>query len=289
MEAKTNLNSTLPSRHVAEGSAHALGMAAGGQALDRIKLNLRPRMNVARTSPEHAATAVAASGGSAGAARRLPGIAHEPGIAFARSDAAEVFKRTPFIADLKPGGQYVAKDLFEAGGILLLMKTLLDNGFLHGECLAVTGCSMAENFHRVEWNPDQDVVRPANWPLTVTGDVVGVCGNLAPDGATVKAAGAESLKFPGPARCFGGEEACSEAVRHRRYRGGDIAVHAEQAALSVQLREAELKNRRAAWQPREPAFGSGYVCKYAGQVGPARQGAVTHAGGSAEKKCHADI
>jgi dihydroxyacid dehydratase/phosphogluconate dehydratase len=284
MEAKTDLKSRLPSRHVTEGPARALRMAAGEmaageQVLDLIKSNQRACVNVARKSPENAAAVVPASGGSTNAALHLHATAHECGITFDLFDVAEVFKRTPFIADLKPGGQYVAKDLFEAGSIPHLMKTLLDNGFLHGECLTVTGCSMAENLHRVEWNPDQDV-RQANGPLAVTGGVVGLRGNLAPDGAIVKAAGVEGLEFTGPARCFDSEEACFEDI---------IAIDAEQGTLRVQLSGAELENRRAAQQPREPAFGSGYLCKYAGQVGPARHGAVTHAGGSAEKKCHADI
>jgi dihydroxy-acid dehydratase len=334
---------------------------AGEQVLDLVKLNVRPRMIVTRKSLENAAAVVAASGGSTNAALHLPAIAHECGIAFDLFDVAETFKKTPYIADLKPGGRFVAKDLFDAGGIPLLMKTLLDNGFLHGECLTVTGCSMAENLHRVAWNRDQDVVRPANRPLTATGGVVGLRGNLAPDGAIVKVAGLENLKFTGPARCFDGEEACFEAVKNRQYREGDvlviryegprggpgmremlattaalygqgtggkvalitdgrfsgatrgfcvghagpeaavggpigllrdgevIVIDAERGSLDVQLSDVELEERRAAWQPRETAFGSGYIWKYAQQVGPARHGAVTHPGGSAEKTCYADI
>ena len=108
---------------------------------------------------------VAASGGSTNAALHLPAIAHECGIEFDLFDVAEVFKRTPYVADLKPGGRYVAKDMFEAGGVPLLMKTLLDHGFLHGECMTVTGRTIAENLKRVKWNKDQDVVRPANKPM----------------------------------------------------------------------------------------------------------------------------
>jgi dihydroxy-acid dehydratase len=335
--------------------------AAGEQVLDLVKLNIRPRTIVTRKSLENAAAVVAASGGSTNAALHLPAIAHECGIAFDLFDVAEVFKRTPYIADLKPAGRFVAKDLFEAGGIPLLMKTLLDNGFLHGECMTVTGCSMAENLHRVAWNPDQDVVRPASRPLTATGGVVGLRGNLAPEGAIVKVAGMENLKFTGPARCFDGEEACFEAVKNRRYRDGDVLViryegprggpgmremlattaalygqgtggkvalitdgrfsgatrgfcvghvgpeaaaggpiallrdgdmifiDAERGSLDVQLSDSELEERRAAWQPHGSAFGSGYLWKYAQQVGPARHGAVTHPGGSAEKTCYADI
>src|SRR6202011_5255534 len=118
----------------------------------------------------------------------LPAIAHECGIKFDLFDVAEIFKRTPYIADLKPGGRYVAKDLFEAGGIPLLMKTLLDHGFMHGDCMTVTGRTMAENLKRVVWNSEQDVVWPADRPITVTGGVVGLRGNLAPEGAIVKVA-----------------------------------------------------------------------------------------------------
>ncbi len=138
---------------------------------------------------------VAASGGSTNAALHLPAIAHECGIEFDLFDVAEIFKRTPYIADLKPGGRYVAKDMFEAGGVPLLMKTLLDHGYLHGDCLTVTGRTIAENLKSVKWNPDQDVVRPADKPLSATGGVVGLKGNLAPEGAIVKVAGMEELEI----------------------------------------------------------------------------------------------
>ncbi|MEA2873408.1 MAG: dihydroxy-acid dehydratase [Hyphomicrobiales bacterium] len=192
-------------------------MAAGEQIMDLIKLNLRPRDIVTRKALENAAATVAASGGSTNAALHLPAIAHECGIDFTLFDVAEVFKKTPYIADLKPGGRYVAKDMFEVGGIPLLMKTLLDHGFLHGDCITVTGRTIAENLKSVKWNPNQDVVRPANDPITVTGGVVGLKGNLAPEGAIVKVAGLKTLKFTGPARCFDGEEACFEAVKTRAY------------------------------------------------------------------------
>src|SRR5207253_871694 len=140
--------------------------------MDLIKANIRPRDIVTRKALENAAAVVAASGGSTNAALHLPAIAHECGIAFDLFDVANIFKKTPYVADLKPSGRYVAKDVYEAGGIPLLMKTLLDHGFLHGDCLTVTGRSMAENLKRVKWNKDQDVVRPADKPLSVTGGVV---------------------------------------------------------------------------------------------------------------------
>src|SRR6187549_1833454 len=191
----------------------AFCMTAGETILDLIKSGIRPRDIVTRKALENAAATVAASGGSTNAALHLPAIAHECGLKFDLFDVAEIFKKTPYVADLKPGGRYVAKDMFEAGGIPLLMKTLLDNGYLHGDCMTVTGRTIAENLKSVKWNPDQDVVHPANKPITVTGGVVGLKGNLAPEGAIVKVAGLKNLKFTGPARCFDGEEACFEAVK----------------------------------------------------------------------------
>ena len=114
--------------------------------------------------------------------------------------------------------------MFEAGGVPLLMRTLLDHGYLHGECVTVTGRTVAENLKRVKWNKDQDVVRPADKPLSATGGVVGLRGNLAPEGAIVKVAGMADLKFTGPARCFDGEEACFAAVKNKKYREGDVLV-----------------------------------------------------------------
>lgn len=199
---------------------------AGEKVMELIKLGIRPRDIVTRKALENAATVVAASGGSTNAALHLPAIAHECGISFNLFDVAEIFKKTPYIADLKPGGKYVAKDMFEVGGIPLLMKTLLDHGFLHGDCLTVTGRTMAENLAKVKWNDEQDVIRPANNPITRTGGVVGLKGNLAPEGAIVKVAGMapDKLVFKGPARCFDNEESCYEAVKNRHYNEGDVFV-----------------------------------------------------------------
>ena len=199
---------------------------AGEMVMELVARQIRPRSIVTRKALENAATVVAASGGSTNAVLHLPAIAHECGIKFDLFDVAEIFKRTPYVADLKPGGRYVAKDLFEAGGIPLLLKTLLDHGYLHGDCLTVTGRTMAENLASVEWNADQDVVRPADKPMTPTGGVVGLKGNLAPEGAIVKVAGmpADKQTFRGPAHCFDGEEACFEAVRNRRYQEGEVLV-----------------------------------------------------------------
>jgi dihydroxy-acid dehydratase len=197
---------------------------SGEKVMELIARNIRPRDIVTLKALENAATVVAASGGSTNAALHLPAIAHECGIKFDLFDVAEIFKKTPYIADLKPGGKYVAKDMFEAGGIPLLMKTLLDHGFLHGDCLTVTGRTIAENMASVKWNPDQDVVYPANKPITKTGGVVGLKGNLAPEGAIVKVAGMKNLTFSGPARCFDSEELCFEAVTHKKYKEGEVLV-----------------------------------------------------------------
>ncbi len=202
----------------------ALCFAAGEQVMTLLAENIRPRDIVTRKALENAATVVAATGGSTNAALHLPAIAHEAGIDFDIFDVAEIFRRTPYIADLKPGGRYVAKDWFEAGGVPLLMKTLHDHGFLHGDCLTVTGRTIAENLEKVAWNDQQDVVRPANNPLSPTGGVVELRGNLAPDGAIVKVAGMKDTRFRGPARCFDTEEECFECVSRREYREGEVLV-----------------------------------------------------------------
>jgi len=334
---------------------------AGEKVMELIALNLRPRDIVTRKSLENAAAVVAASGGSTNAALHLPAIAHECGIKFDLFDVAEIFKKTPYIADLKPGGRYVAKDMFEAGGIPLLMKTLLDHGYLHGDCVTVTGRTMKENLQGVKWNPHQDVVRPADNPITATGGVVGLKGNLAPEGAIVKVAGMSVLRFTGPARCFDCEEDAFEAVKNRTYKEGEVIViryegprggpgmremlsttaaltgqgtsgkvalitdgrfsgatrgfcighvgpeaaiggpiallrdgdiieiDAIDGKINVKLSDAELAERRKSWKPRETEYGSGAIWKYAQQVGPAVNGAVTHPGGAQEKQCYADI
>ncbi len=201
-------------------------MTAGEMVMELLARNIRPRDICTRKAFENAATVVAATGGSTNAALHLPAMAHECGIDFDLFEVAEIFRKTPYIADLKPGGKYVAKDMFEAGGIPLLMKTLLDNGFLHGDCMTVTGRTIAENMEKVRWNPDQDVVWPANKPITKTGGVVGLKGNLAPEGAIVKIAGMDQdkLAFTGPARCFDSEELAFEAVAKRTYKEGEVLV-----------------------------------------------------------------
>ena len=336
-------------------------MTAGEKVMDLIAQNIRPRDIVTLEALENAATVVAASGGSTNAALHLPAIANEIGIKFDLFDVAEIFKRTPYIADLKPGGKYVAKDMFEVGGIPLLMKTLLDGGFLHGDCLTVTGRTIADNMDYVAWNDDQDVVYPVSNPITPTGGVVGLRGNLAPEGAIVKVAGMAVQTFTGPARCFDSEELAFQAVSDRNYEEGEVLViryegpkggpgmremlsttaalygqgmgdkvalitdgrfsgatrgfcighvgpeaavggpigllqdgdiielDAVAGTMNVQVSDEEMEERRKKWAPRETDYASGAIWKYAQTVGNARDGAVTHPGGAAEKHCYADI
>ena len=196
-----------------------------GEAVMRcLELGIRPRDIVTRKSLENAARIVACSGGSTNAALHLPAIAHEAGIDFDLHAVAEIFRSTPYIGDLKPGGRYVMADLAQAGGVPLLMKALMDGGYLHGECITVTGKTVAENLAEVRWNPDQEVVRPITNPITPYGGVVGLKGTLAPDGAIVKIAGLKNLKFRGPARVFDCEEDCMKAVQSRAYKEGEVLV-----------------------------------------------------------------
>ncbi len=198
---------------------------ASGEAVMRLlELKLRPRQIVTRKALENAATVVAASGGSTNAALHLPAIANEAGIDFDLHEVARIFKRTPYIADLKPGGRYVAKDMHEAGGAPVLMKALLDGGFLHGDCLTVTGRTIAENLADVVFPTGQDVIRTTSNPITPTGGVVGLKGTLAPEGAIVKVAGMKALAFRGPARCFDREEDAFQAVNERQYQPGEVIV-----------------------------------------------------------------
>lgn len=333
-----------------------------GEAVMRLlELKIRPRDIVTRKSLENAARVVAASGGSTNGALHLPAIAHECGIEFDLHDVAAIFRDTPYIADLKPAGRYVMRDLAEVGGVPLLMKALLDGGYLHGDCVTVTGRTIAEDLADYPWNAGQDIVRPTSNPITALGGVVGLKGSLAPEGAMVKVAGLASLKFRGPARVFDCEEDCMEAVQARRYEEGEILViryegpkggpgmremlgvtsalygqgmgdkvalitdgrfsgatrgfcighvgpeaavggpigllrngdtiviDADGGTLDVDLPEAELASRRAAWKPRATMYGSGTLWKYAQTVGSAEKGAVTHPGGAAEVTAYVDL
>ncbi len=205
-------------------SRDAYAEASGEAVMDLLRRRIRPRDIVTRQALENAAMVVAASGGSTNGALHLPAIAHEAGIDFDLHAVAEIFKRTPYIADMKPSGRYVAKDLFDVGGVPVLMKALLDGGYLHGDCLTVTGKTIAENLKDVTLPKNQDVVRPTSAPLSPTGGVVGLRGNLAPQGAIVKVAGLKNQKFRGVARCFDREEDAFAAVEAKNYKPGEVIV-----------------------------------------------------------------
>jgi len=276
-------------------------------------------------------------------------------------DVCAIFKRTPYIADLKPSGKYVAKDVYDIGGVPQIMRALLDGGYLHEDCITVTGKTVKQNLENVKFNTNQRVVYPVSNPISNTGGVVGLQGSLAPDGAIVKVANMTKLQFRGPALVFDCEEDCFRAVENRSYKDGDvliiryegpkggpgmremlsttaalygqgagdkvalitdgrfsgatrgfcighvgpeaaaggpialiengdmIAIDAEKGTLDLEVSEAELARRRKAWKAPPNPYQSGVLRKYADQVGSARKGAVTHAGGSKEVVCYADI
>ncbi|WP_343525553.1 dihydroxy-acid dehydratase [Sphingomonas sp.] len=340
---------------------HGIAEAAGEQVMELIARNLRPRDICTREAFENAARVVAATGGSTNAGLHLPAMANEVGIDFDLFDVAEIFKTTPYIADLKPGGRYVAKDMYEAGGVYMLMKTLLAGGYLHGDCITVTGKTLAENIDEVTWNPDQKVIYDVKTPLSPTGGVVGLRGSLAPEGAIVKVAGMKRLQFEGTARVFDCEEEAFATVEARgitegtvlviRYEGpkggpgmremlsttaalygqglgekvalitdgrfsggtrgfcighvgpeaadggpialvedGDtIRIDAEAGTIDLDVAEDVLAERRARWVPRMNDYQSGVLWRYAQNVGPAHQGAVTHPGAKSERHVYADI
>jgi dihydroxy-acid dehydratase len=342
-------------------SREQIGHAAGVQVMELLARNIRPRDICTREAFINGARIVAATGGSTNAALHLPAMANEAGIDFDLFDVAEAFKSTPYLADLKPGGRYVAKDMHDAGGVYMLMKTMLGEGLLYGDCMTVTGKTLGENVNQVTWNPDQKVIYDVKTPITPTGGVVGLRGSLAPDGAIVKVAGLAKLQFSGPARVFDCEEDCFAAVEARviregeviviRYEGpkggpgmremlsttaalyglgmgesvalltdgrfsgatrgfcighvgpeasdggpialvedGDIiAIDAEAGTIDLNVDAATMAMRKAAWQPRVNDYQAGALWRYAQNVGPAWQGAVTHPGAKAERHVYADI
>jgi dihydroxy-acid dehydratase len=309
-----------------------------------------PRDLVTPKSLENAAAVVAATGGSTNAGLHLPAIAHEAGLRFTLDEVAEVFARTPLLADLQPGGRYLAVDVFAIGGTDAVLKALLEAGYLHGDALTLSGETMAQHLasHR---GPDGQVVRPASQPLSPTSGVIVLRGNLAPDGALIKIAGLKTLVFEGQARVFESEEECCVAVENHRYQHGDVLIirnegpkggpgmremlgvtalicgqgMGEKVALvtdgrfsgatrgmmvgyvgpeaadqgpialvrdgdrvridctarsiDLMLPAEEMVARRAAYAPPRRERLAGVLEKYARLVGPACEGAVTHAGG----------
>ena len=197
---------------------------SGKTVMDLLEKNIRPRDIVTKKALENAATIVAATGGSTNAALHLPALANEIGIKFDLMDVAKIFKKTPYLADLKPGGKYVAKDMWLAGGVPMLLKTLYEGGLIHGDSMTVTGKTMKENLKNIKFNPKQKVLRAYDNPLSPDGGVVGLKGNLAPDGGIVKIAGLKKLQFTGKARCFDNEETAMAAVQNRKYKEGDVII-----------------------------------------------------------------
>ena len=218
---------SLPNSNMAPApykSREEIARAAGRQVMELLARNIRPRDICTRAAFENAARVVAATGGSTNAALHLPAMASECGIEFDLFDVAAIFKSTPYVADLKPGGKYVAKDMYDAGGVYMVMKTLLDGGFLNPSPMTVSGKTLGENIEEITWNPEQKVIYSFDKPLSPTGGVVGLRGSLAPEGAIVKVAGMHRLKFTGPARVFDCEEDCFAAVEHRLIREGEVVV-----------------------------------------------------------------
>ncbi len=338
----------------------AIAAACGRAVMGLLERNIRPRDIVTRESLENAATVVAASGGSTNAALHLPAIANEAGVKFGLEDVAEIFRRTPYLADMKPAGRYMAVDLHRIGGVPVLIKALLDGGYLHGDCLTVTGRTLAENHTGVVVPGNQDILRPASAPFSPTGGVVGLKGSLAPGGAICKVAHLKRRSLTGPARIFESEEDCLTAVLRRDYRAGEvlviryegprggpgmremlattaaiygqgmgedvalvtdgrfsggtrglcighvgpeaaiggpiallrdgdmIAIDADAGTIDLLVPEAELTERRRAWQPRPSHHPTGALWRYAQTVGSAAGGAVVHPGGRAERASYAD-
>ncbi|SEN20728.1 dihydroxy-acid dehydratase [Palleronia pelagia] len=202
------------------------GEASGGAVMHLVEQNIRARDIVTRKSLENAARVVACTGGSTNAGLHMPAMAHEAGIDFDLMDVCDIFRDTPYFVDLKPGGQFVAKDLYDVGGIPVVMKELRKAGLIHEDCMTASGRAIGEEIDRVEREADGRVIYPIDTPITKTGGVVGLKGNLAPEGAIVKVAGmsAEQQLFTGPARVFECEEDAFAAVKARSYQEGEVLV-----------------------------------------------------------------
>ncbi len=202
------------------------GLASGEAVMLLIEKNIRARDVVTRKALENAARVVACTGGSTNAGLHLPAIAHEAGIEFDLFDVCDIFRDTPYFVNLRPGGEYVAKDLYEAGGVPVVMRELRRAGLIHEDCMTASGKTIGEEIDLVTREIDGKVIHAVTTPLSKTGGVVGLKGNLAPDGAIVKVAGmsAESQVFTGPALVFECEEEAFEAVQNRAYSEGDVFV-----------------------------------------------------------------
>ena len=203
------------------------GETSGQAVMDLLAKGIRPRDIVTKAALTNAAVVVAATGGSTNAALHLPAIANEAGIELDLHDVAQIFRKTPYIANLKPGGKYVAKDLYEVGGVQVVIKELLDGGYLDGDCLTVTGKTLAQNHEKITFPEDQDVVYRVKSPISPTGGVVGLKGNLAPRRRNRQESPASRRRrqsFRGPARCFDCEEDAFTAVMTSAIKEGDCIV-----------------------------------------------------------------
>lgn len=205
-------------------SRDAYAFASGEAVMKCLENGVRPRDIVTKQALINAARIVAATGGSTNAALHLPAIANEAGIDFDLHEVGKIFRETPYIADLKPGGKYVALDMHQIGGVQVVIKELYENGLIYGDCITVTGKTIAENLKDVTFPENQDVVYRVKKPIRATGGVVTLKGNLAPEGCIVKVAGLKHLKHKGPARVFDREEDAFEAVKKRQYKEGDVIV-----------------------------------------------------------------
>jgi dihydroxy-acid dehydratase len=202
------------------------GVASGEAVMMLLEKNIRARDIVTLKSLQNAARIVACTGGSTNAGLHLPAIAHEAGIVFTLQDVCDIFRDTPYFVDLKPGGKYVAKDMYEAGGVPVVMNELRKAGLIHEDCMTATGRVMGEELDVITREADGRVIYPSATPITKTGGVVGLKGNLCPEGAIVKVAGMSEAEqsFTGPARVFECEEDAFEAVKARTYKEGEVIV-----------------------------------------------------------------
>ena len=213
--------SSIPATN--EGKARA-GELAGKLTLDLLKKNLLPSKIITKSAIENAIAGVAATGGSTNAVLHLLAIAREAGISLSIDDFDRISSKTPILADLKPGGRFVATDLYAAGGTSLIAKRMLEAGLLCGDCITVTGRTLEEEAAKAKETPGQEVVHDKNNPLKPTGGLVILKGNLAPEGCVVKVAGHKMLNFRGPARVFDSEEAAFAAVDNNKIKAGDVVV-----------------------------------------------------------------
>ncbi len=346
------LGMSLPysSTMAAEDAEKAESTEESGRALlSLIRDDIRPSAILTKKAFENAISVVMAVGGSTNAVLHLLAIANAAGVELSLEDFERIREKVPVLCDLKPSGRYVTVDLHRAGGIPLVMKMLLEAGLLHGDCLTVTGKTVAENLEKVPAQPPagQDVVRPMADPLYPKGHLAVLRGNLAPEGAVAKVSGITSRSITGPARVFNCEEECLEAILNDRIQPGDviviryegpkggpgmremlaptsaiigkglgdkvglitdgrfsggtyglvvghvapeaqvggpialveegdsITIDADERVLRINVDEATLERRRAAWKAPEPRYRSGVMAKYARLVSSAATGAVT--------------